>query len=81
MPDMESTKYLIVADELSISSDGRRFTVKVNLSPALSHYGPGIYTVILWANVPDGDKRGGSADWVAAYPIWWHTQPTAGHPY
>lgn len=81
MPDVESTNYIIVADELSISSDGLRFTVKVNLSPALSHYGPGIYTVILWANVPDGEKRGGRSDPVAAYPIWWHTQPTAGHPY
>lgn len=82
MPDVESTRYSIVADELSISSDGLRFTVKVYLSPALSYYGPGIYTVILWANVPDGEKRGGGrADRVAAYPIWWHTQPTAGHPY
>ena len=81
MPDVESTNYIIVADELSISSDGLRFTVKVNLSPALSHYGPGIYTVSIWATTPDGEKRGGRSDRVAAYPIWWHTQPTAGHPY
>lgn len=80
MPDVESTRYVIVADELSISSHGLRFTVKVNLSPALSHYGPGIYTVSLWANVPDS-SRSQRADRVAAYPIWWHTQPTAGHPY
>lgn len=81
MPDVESTNYVIVADELTISSDGQRFIAKVNLSPALSHYGPGIYTVSLWADVPGGQGRGGSADRVAAYPIWWHTQPTAGHPY
>ena len=81
MPDVESTKYHIVADELTISSDGQRFTVKVNLSPVLSHYGPGIYTVLLWANVPDGEKSGGNSDIVVEYPIWWHTNPTAGHPY
>ena len=76
MPDFESTAYGIVSDELSISSDGQRFTVKANLSPVLSHYGPGIYTVALWATTPDGKARR-----VAAYPIWWHTNPTAGHPY
>lgn len=81
MLDVESTAYIIVADELSVSSDGKRFTINANLSPVLSHYGPGIYTVTLWADVPDGDHRGGGADRVAAYPIWWHTDPTAGHPY
>lgn len=81
MPYVESTAYIIVADELSISSDGKRFTINANLSPVLSHYGPGIYTVTLWADVPDGDNRGGNSDRVAAYPIWWHTDPTAGHPY
>ena len=76
MPDEESTEYAIVADELTISSDGKRFTIKANLSPVLSHYGPGIYTVALWATTPDRKARR-----VAAYPIWWHTNPTAGHPY
>ena len=81
IPDFESTAYRIVSDALTISSDGKRFTVKANLSPVLSHYGPGIYTVTLWADVPGGEQRGGSADPVAAFPIWWHTNPTAGHPY
>lgn len=75
-PDEQSAAYEIVSDLLDISSDGRRFSVRANLSPLLSHYGPGIYTVTIWATTPDGEPNP-----VAQYPIWWHTRPTLGHPY
>ena len=76
MPDEETTAYRIVAESLDISDDGRRFSFRANLSPILSHYGPGVYTIIIWATTPDGESNP-----VALYPIWWHTEPTSGHPY
>ena len=76
MPDEESVAYEIVVEQLDISSDGRQFSIRANLSPILSHYGPGIYTVTIWATTPDGKPNP-----VAEYPIWWHTEPTPGHPY
>ena len=76
MPYEESTAYKIVSERLDISSDGREFSIRANLSPILSHYGPGIYTVTIWATTPDGKPNP-----VAQYPIWWHTEPTPGHPY
>ena len=76
MPDAESTAYKIVSELLDISSDGSQFSIRASLSPILSHYGPGIYTVTIWATTPDGKPNP-----VAQYPIWWHTEPTPGHPY
>ena len=76
MPNEESTAYTIVSERLDISSNGRTFSIRANLSPILSHYGPGIYTVTIWATTPDGKPNP-----VAQYPIWWHTEPTQGHPY
>jgi uncharacterized protein YkwD len=76
MADEESTAYKIVSKRLGINSDGRTFSIRANLSPILSHYGPGIYTVTIWATTPDGKPNP-----VAQYPIWWHTEPTPGHPY
>ena len=76
MLDEESLAYSIVSERLDISSDGREFSIRANLSPILSHYGPGIYTITIWATTPDGKPNP-----VAQYPIWWHTEPTLGHPY
>ena len=76
MPDEESVAYSIVSERLDISADGREFSIRANLSPILSHYGPGIYTITIWATTPDGELNP-----VAQYPIWWHTEPTPGHPY
>ncbi len=76
MPDEESVAYIIVAEQLDISSDGRTFSIRANLAPILSHYGPGIYTLTIWATTPDGKPNP-----VAQYPIWRHTEPTPGHPY
>ena len=76
MPNEESVAYKIVSERLDISSDGRTFSFRANVSPLLSHYGPGIYTVTIWATTPDGEPNP-----VAQYPIWWHTEPTPGHPY
>ena len=76
MPDVEITAYEIVAEQLDVSSDGRTFSIRANLSPILSHYGPGIYTLTIWATMPDGETNP-----AAEYPIWWHTEPTPGHPY
>ncbi len=76
MADEESTAYKIVSERLDISADGRTFSIRANLSPILSRYGPGIYTVTIWATTPDGRPNP-----VAQYPIWWRTEPTPGHPY
>ena len=76
MPDQVSVAYKVVSDLLDISSDGREFSIRADLSPILSHYGPGIYTVTIWATTPDGESNP-----VAKYPIWWQTMPTSGHPY
>ena len=76
MPDQVSDAYKVVSDLLDISSDGREFSIRADLSPILSHYGPGIYTVTIWATTPDGEPNP-----VAEYPIWWQTMPTSGHPY
>lgn len=73
MPDEESVAYAIVSERLDISSDGRTFNIRADLSPILSHYGPGIYTLTIWATTPD--------TYIAEYPIWWHIDPTSGHPY
>lgn len=76
MPDEESVAYAIVSERLDISSDGRAFNIRADLSRILSHYGPGIYTLTIWATTPDGDST-----YIAKYPIWWHIDPTSGHPY
>lgn len=76
MPNQVSDAYKVVSDLLNISSDGREFSIRADLSPILSHYGPGIYTVTIWATTPDGESNP-----VAEYPIWWQTMPTSGHPY
>ena len=73
MPDAESVAYAIVSETLDISSDGRAFNIRADLSPILSHYGPGIYTLTIWATTPD--------TYIEEYPIWWHIDPTSGHPY
>ena len=76
MPDEVSVAYQIVSDLLDISPNGREFSIRADLSPILSHYGPGIYTVTIWATTPDGKPNP-----VAKYPIWWQAEPTSGHPY
>ena len=76
MPDAESVAYAIVSERLDVSSAGRVFNIRADLSPILSHYGPGIYTLTIWATTPDGEDT-----YIAKYPIWWHTDPTPGHPY
>lgn len=76
MPEEESIAYRIVSERLDISSDGQQFSIRASLSPILSHYGPGIYTLMIWATTPDGEPNP-----VAQYPIWWHAKPTPGHPY
>ena len=73
MPDEESVAYAIVSEMLDVSSDGRAFNIRADLSPILSHYGPGIYTLTIWATTPD--------TYISKYPIWWHIDPTSGHPY
>ncbi|MYE39917.1 MAG: hypothetical protein F4X27_06790 [Chloroflexi bacterium] len=75
-PGDESVAYLIVSERLDISADGRELSIRANLSPMLSHYGPGIYTVTIWATTPDSEPNP-----VAQYPIWRHSEPTPGHPY
>ena len=65
MPDQESTAYTIVTEQQNISSNGRTFSISSNLSPTLSHYGSGIYTVTICATTPDGKPNP-----VAQYPIW-----------
>lgn len=76
MPHRESVAYFIVSERLDISADGRKFSILADLSPILSHYGPGIYTITIWATTPAGKPRP-----VAEYPIWWQSEPTPGHPY
>ena len=71
MPDVKITAYEIVAERIDLSDDGREFSIRANLSPILAHYGPGIYTLTIWATTPDGEPNP-----VAEYPIWWHTEPT-----
>ena len=76
MPDAESVAYAIVSERLDVSSDGRAFNIRADLSPILSHYWPGIYTLTIWATTLDGEDI-----YIAEYSIWWHTDPTPGHPY
>ncbi len=76
MPREESVVYSVVSEQLDISPEGNQFAIRADLSPILSHYGPGIYTLTIWATTPSGKFNP-----VAQYPIWWHTEPTMGHPY
>ena len=49
------------------------FDVWVNLRPVLKGNGPGIYTVVLWANV------NGEPEVVGEYPIFHETEPPEGY--
>lgn len=101
MPDQESAIYKIVSERLDTGQNWDQFSIRADLTPILSHYGPGIYTVTIWAthaaatNSPFtfpildcSPKVGRWCRWtyeetspVATYPIWWHAEPTPGHPY
>ena len=83
VPNQESVAYSIVAERYDITPNltgcggmESQFDIRADLSPVLSHYGPGIYTVQIWATTRDGEPN-----LLGAYPIWWRTQPTPGHPY
>lgn len=72
--------YSIVAERLDITEGvlgcaKSEFDIRVDLSPLLDHYGPGIYTLHIWATTH------GKPRLMAQYPMWWQTQPTQGHPY
>lgn len=70
-----STLYKIVAQGLGVSKNGQSFDIKADIAPILAHYGPGIYTLSLWAAI------GPETEMVAEYPIWWRATPPDDHPY
>ena len=75
-PPEPSVKYGIVADILTVRKRGTEFSLEVDVSPMVEHYGPGIYTLVLWATI---EETGGEGV-IAKFPIWWKTEPQAGDP-
>ena len=75
VPPEKSKLFNIVARDLRYSESKQRFVVEATIAPMLDHYGPGVYTVVLWGHTAHG------FDVIAKYPIWWQTEPTPGHPY
>ena len=49
------------------------FEVRADLGPVLRQHGPGIYTVVLWANI-NGEQR-----IVSEFPIYYETEPPDGY--
>ena len=75
-PPEPSVKYGIVADILTVRKRGTEFSLEVDVSPMVEHYGPGIYTLVLWATIEETGEEGV----IAKFPIWWKTEPQAGDP-
>ena len=67
----------MVADILTVRKRGTEFSLEVDVSPMVEHYGPGIYTLVLWATIEETGEEGV----IAKFPIWWKTEPQAGDPY
>jgi len=76
-PPEPSVKYGMVADTLAVGNRGTEFSLKADVSPMLEHYGPGIYTLSLWATI----EETGEEEVISEFPIWWETEPPKDHPY
>lgn len=76
-PPEPSVKYGMVADTLAVGNRGTEFVLKTDVTPMLEHYGPGIYTLSLWATI----EETGEEEVISEFPIWWETEPPRDHPY
>ena len=55
------------------TASGSRFVARVNLGKILRQYGPGVYTLMVWAPI------NGKSEIISRYSIFHETEPPGGY--
>ncbi len=74
-PDVTITTSRIIAEAMTVSANS--ITVQADIGRILDHYGPGIYTVLLWGHPDHMSARTP----LSKQAIFWKTRPPSGAPY